>query len=69
MPLPPFEQFQLLGVEDAALRELLLQETELPEFIQRVIELAAQRGFAFTEREVRSAYEAANRSWIARQIR
>jgi hypothetical protein len=66
---PAFEQFRALAIADASVRDLLLRETELPEFVQRVIELAAERGFTLTDQDVRSAYEAANRSWITRQVR
>jgi hypothetical protein len=64
-----FERFRAVVLTDSSLRERLLEETELDPFVELVIALAARRGFAVTGAEVRSAHEAASRSWVQKQVR
>ena len=64
-----FERFRAMVLTDSSLRERLLAETELDPFVDQVIALAGECGLTVTEAEVRSALEAASRSWVERQVR
>jgi hypothetical protein len=64
-----FERFAGLALDDPDLRERLLSEMEVEPFVAAVIAAAAERGLAVSAPEVRSALDAANRRWIARQAR
>jgi hypothetical protein len=63
-----FEQFRNVVLEDLSLQERLRVFTERDEFIARVVESGAERGFQFTAEEVMEAMNASRRGWIERWI-
>lgn len=63
-----FERFREVVFEDTSLRDALAAETEVDGFVRLLVDLAAHRGFAMTEEEVRAEVNRARRSWIERQV-
>ncbi|MCX6854417.1 MAG: aspartyl/asparaginyl beta-hydroxylase domain-containing protein [Verrucomicrobia bacterium] len=63
-----YEAFHRQVLEEPALQEELIGLTDQPAFIQRIMELAQQRGFSFMEDDVTAALQSARRNWMERNI-
>lgn len=63
-----FEQFRKCVLEDLSLQKKLRAFTSRDRFVDRVVKLGAERGFQFTEEDVREAMRACRRDWMERWI-
>jgi hypothetical protein len=63
-----FEQFRQIVLDELPLQEELRVITERNAFYARVVELGAERGFRFSDMDVREAMEANHRMWVERWI-
>jgi predicted ribosomally synthesized peptide with nif11-like leader len=68
MSLEQFEQFRNIVLEDLSLQKQLRAFIGREEFIVRVIESGAERGFQFTAENVMEAMNASRRAWIERWV-
>jgi hypothetical protein len=68
MPSPDLEQFCSEVLLDPSLQEKLRNLRSTPEFIQRVVEAGAARGFEFSAADVGEAIRAGHRVWLERWI-
>ncbi len=68
MPQDEFERFRSAVLQDMKLQRQLrdLQDREL--FIQQVVRLGQEHGYAFGAAEVASAMQAGRRAWIERGL-
>jgi hypothetical protein len=64
-----FVHFSEMVFRETDLRDRLLAEKNLDQFVRLVSSLAAERGLTLPVDEVRSRYQAAARSWLERQVR
>jgi hypothetical protein len=62
------ERFRRLVLGDLSLQEQLRQTTEMEPFITRTVLLAHERGFDFTDEEVRTAMRASRLAWMQRWL-
>lgn len=62
------EQFCSEVLLDPSLQEKLRNLGSTPEFVQRVVEAGASRGFEFSADDVREAVRAGHRVWLERWI-
>jgi len=53
-------------VNEAALRDDLLQARDLPALLARVVTLARERGIELSEEELQAVVNANRRSWLER---
>jgi hypothetical protein len=63
-----FEQFRELVLRDAKLQERLRETVHEDVFIERVVQLGAERGCHFSANAVREAMRANRRAWLERRI-
>ena len=63
-----FERFHELVLSDTKLQELLREPIRDEVFIERVVQLGAERGFNFTTEAVREAMRANRRAWLERRV-
>jgi hypothetical protein len=63
-----FERFREIVLRDLSLQEQLREIVERPVFIQKVVELGANRGFEITPADVEEAMRRNRRAWIERWI-
>ena len=68
MPSPALEQFCGEVLLDPSLQEKLRDLGSTPDFIRRVVETGASRGFEFSADDVREAIRAGHRAWLERWI-
>jgi predicted ribosomally synthesized peptide with nif11-like leader len=68
MPSPDLEQFCSEVLLDPSLQEKLRNTRSTPEFVQRVVETGASRGFEFSAEDVSEAIRAGHRVWLERWI-
>jgi len=68
MSSPDLEQFCSEVLLDPYLQEKLRNIGSTPEFIQRVVEAGASRGFEFSADDVGEAIRAGHRVWLERWI-
>jgi predicted ribosomally synthesized peptide with nif11-like leader len=68
MPSPDLEQFCSEVLLDPSLQEKLRNIRSTPEFVQRVVEAGASRGFEISADDVREAIRAGHRVWLERWI-
>jgi hypothetical protein len=64
--MPGFPIFLETVLNDAALREELLQAPDLPALFARVLALARERGLEISEEELQAVVNANRRSWLER---
>ena len=62
------ERFRQLVVCDLGLQEQLRQTTETESFIALTVQLAHERGFNFTDEDVRIMMRASRLAWMQRWI-
>lgn len=62
------EKFRRLVVGDLPLQEQLRQTTETESFISLTVQLAHERGFNFTDEDVRIMMRASRLAWMQRWI-
>jgi predicted ribosomally synthesized peptide with nif11-like leader len=68
MSLNQFEQFRRCVLEDLSLQKQLRAFTSRDKFVDRAVKLGTERGFQFTEEDVREAMRACRRDWMERWI-
>jgi predicted ribosomally synthesized peptide with nif11-like leader len=68
MSFPALEQFCSEVLLDPSLQEKLRNIGSTPEFVQRVVEAGASRGFEFSAADVSEAIRAGHRVWLERWI-
>jgi hypothetical protein len=61
-----FSAFLVTVLNDAALRDELLEAPDLPALLARVPALARERGIELSEEELREIVNANRRSWLER---
>ena len=66
--MPGFPSFLRLVLNDAALRNELLQVPDLPALMARVQMLAGERGIELSHQELETVVNANRRSWLERWI-
>ena len=62
------ERFRRVVVCDLSLQEQLRQATEMESFITLTVRLAHERGFDFTDEDVRMAMRMSRLAWMQRWI-
>lgn len=60
------DQFRQLVLQDRALQEQLRDLTDQEAFVALLVQLGAERGFAFSAEEVLAALSAGRRAWLMR---
>lgn len=68
MSSPDLEKFCSEVLLDPSLQENLRSLGSIPDFIERVVETGASRGFEFSADDVREAIRAGHRVWLERWI-
>ncbi len=63
-----FERFRAGVLEDPALQDVLCEITDRALFVERVVQLGAERGERFSPGDVEEALRAGRRSWLERWI-
>lgn len=66
--MPDFEEFRKEVLRDPSLQQRLFGLGSREEFIGRVVEAGAERGFEFTGVEVEEALGASHAEWVLRWI-
>jgi len=64
--MPGFSAFLDMVLNDAALRDDLIEAQDLPALFVRVVTLARERGLDISEAELQAAVNANRRSWLER---
>ena len=68
MPSSSFEQFRQIVFDDGELQSELRDIVVTNEFVARVVEVGAARGFDFSAEDVVQAMNEGRRAWIERGI-
>lgn len=68
MPSAEFEQFRIKVLQDPSLQQSLTGSGSKAEFVTRVVEAGAERGFQFTAEDVIEAMRANQAEWVLRWI-
>lgn len=63
-----FERFRQLVLQDLSLQERLRKITDRPVFIEKIVEISAERGYEITPEEVEEAMRRNRRAWLERWI-
>jgi hypothetical protein len=64
--MPGFLEFLAMVLNDAQLRDELLQAPDLPALLARAMELARERGIELSNDELHTVVNANRRSWLER---
>ena len=64
--MPDFPALLIMVLNDAGLRDELLQAPDLPALFARTIALARERGIELSEEELQAVVNANRRSWLER---
>ena len=67
-PARSFDAFRALVLEDAALRDRLRGAAATSEFLDLIVRLGQERGYAFDAADVREAIHAARQAWNLRWL-
>lgn len=68
MAFADFEKFRIEVLRDPSLREGLFGLQSKDEFVKRVVEAGAERGFEFTSGDVEEALRASQSEWVLRWV-
>jgi hypothetical protein len=68
MQFAEFEQFRMEVLRDPALQQRLIGLGSRKEFVKRVVETGAERGFEFTGADVEAAMQASHAEWVLRWV-
>lgn len=68
MPVADFKQFRTEVLRDPSLQQSLSGGGSKTEFVTRVVEAGAERGFQFTADDVVEAMRASKAEWVLRWI-
>lgn len=64
--MPGFPTFLAMVLDDAGLRDQLLEASDLPALFARVLTVARERGIELSEAELQAVVNANRRSWLER---